>query len=375
MTTAPGVLINPQFDRSALPRSARSVLGFHQSLPGYAVTQLVEAPGIAERLGVASVHVKDESQRLGMPSFKILGASWATFRALAAWADESPDDVRGLEGLRSIVAGSELVLVAATDGNHGRAVARMAGLLGLEAHILVPRDMVTARIEALRGEGAEVTIIDGNYDEAVARSAAMADDRHVVISDTSWDGYSDVPGWVIDGYSTIADEVHTTLSARGQDEPTVVAAQIGVGAFAASVVRGFAPAGARIIGVEPTEAACLYESVRTGHPIQLEGALDSIMAGLNCGTPSPIAWPTVIAGIDTFVAVTDADAEEAMRALAQVDVVSGESGAAGLAGLLAFGPQLGLRPDDRVLVISTEGDTDPAAYARIVGYLRPAVAG
>jgi diaminopropionate ammonia-lyase len=150
-----------------------------------------------------------------------------------------------------------------------------------------------------------------------------------------------------------------------------VAAQIGVGAFAASMVRGFVPLGARVVGVEPTKAACLLESARAGRPVQLGGALDSIMAGLNCGTPSLIAWPVVRAGIDSFVAVSDDDAEEAMRALADVGVVSGESGAAGLAGLLAFGPQLGLRPDDRVLVVSTEGDTDPVAYRRIVG-ARPA---
>jgi len=367
MTTVRGVLSNSLLDRAAVTPGSDPVLPFHESLPGYAVTPLVCAPVLARRLGVAAVHIKDESQRLGLPSFKILGASWATFRALAARAGVSVGEVGGLDGLRKLMDGSGVVLVAATDGNHGRAVARMAALLGLQAHLLVPRDMTVARADAMRAEGAQVTFVDGTYDEAVTRSAALTGDRHVVVSDTSWDGYVDVPGWVIDGYATIVAETLSALAESRNPPPTLVAVQIGVGAFAAAVVRGFVPLGARVVGVEPTEAACLLESVRAGRPVQLSGALDSIMAGLNCGTPSRIAWPVVSAGVEKFVAVSDDDAEQAMRALADVGVVSGESGAAGLAGLLAFGPQLGLRPDDRVLVVSTEGDTDPVAYRHIVG--------
>jgi diaminopropionate ammonia-lyase len=367
MTTVRGVLSNPLLDRAAMTPGRDSVLPFHESLPGYAVTPLVCAPVLARRLGVAAVHIKDESQRLGLPSFKILGASWATFRALAARAGVPVEEVGGLHALRELMDGSGVVLVAATDGNHGRAVARMAALLGLKAHILVPRDMAVARVDALRTEGAQVTVVDGTYDEAVAQSAALAGDRHVVVSDTSWDGYVNVPGWVIDGYATIVAETLSVLAGSGNPPPTLVAVQIGVGAFAASMVRGFVPLGARVVGVEPTKAACLLESARAGRPVQLSGALDSIMAGLNCGTPSRIAWPIVSACVEKFVAVSDDDAEQAMRALADAGVVSGESGAAGLAGLLAFGPQLDLRPDDQVLVVSTEGDTDPAAYRRIVG--------
>ena len=371
MTTARSVLPNPLLDRPAVTPGSDSARPFHESLPGYAVTPLVSAPLLARRLGVAAVHIKDESVRLGLPSFKILGASWATFRALAARAGTPVEEVAGLDGLRKLIGGSGVVLVAATDGNHGRAVARMAALLGLQAHILVPRDMTVARLDALRAEGAQVTVVDGTYDEAVTRSAALADDRHVVISDTSWDGYVNVPGWAIDGYATMVAETLSVLAESGNPPPTLVAVQIGVGAFAASIVRGFVPLGARVVGVEPTKAACLLESARAGRLVQLSGALDSIMAGLNAGTPSPVAWPVVRAGIDSFVAVSDDDAEEAMRALADAGIVSGESGAAGLAGLLAFGPQLGLRPDDHVLVVSTEGDTDPVAYRRIVGE-RPA---
>ena len=185
------------------------------------------------------------------------------FRALAARAGTPVEEVAGLDGLRKLMGGSGVVLVAATDGNHGRAVARMAALLGLQAHILVPRDMAVARLDALRAEGAQVTVVDGTYDEAVTRSAALADDQHVVVSDTSWDGYVNVPGWAIDGYATIVAETLLVLAESGI-APDAGGGEIGVGAFAASIVRGFVPLGARVVGVEPTKAACLLESVRAG---------------------------------------------------------------------------------------------------------------
>jgi diaminopropionate ammonia-lyase len=367
-TTARTAVANHRADPTQVgPSSGEGVLAFHRTLPGYEPSPLTDAPALAERLGVAAVYVKDESSRLGMPSFKILGASWATYRALADRLGEDPERLQGISALAASLAGHELTLVAATDGNHGRAVARMAKLLGQSAHILVPRDMVSERIDAIRGEGAAVTVVDGNYDEAVAASAALADDRHVIISDTSWDGYEQVPGWVIDGYHTIVEEVLADLGVRGAEPPTVVVAQMGVGAFATAMIRGFSPSGARIVGSEPTRAACIFESIRLGQCIQLDGDLDSIMAGLNCGTPSPLAWPDLRAGLQYVATVTDEDAEDAMRALAQVGVVSGESGAAGLAALLAHGPELGLTSSDRVLVISTEGATDQAAYRRIIG--------
>lgn len=374
MTTVPATttrtaVANPHADPTEIrPQSGAGVLAFHRTLPDYRPTPLVDAPALAEQLGVAAVYVKDESSRLGMPSFKILGASWATYRVLLDRLGRKPEHVRGIDHLAALLKGHELTLVAATDGNHGRAVARMAKLLGQSAHILVPRDMVAERIEAIRGEGAKVTVVDGTYDEAVAASAALANDTHVVISDTSWDGYQQVPGWVIDGYQTIVEEVLEELALHGSTPPDVVVAQMGVGAFATAMIRGFSPRGARIIGSEPTTAACVLESIRTGGCVQLDGALDSIMAGLNCGTPSPLAWPELLAGLQFVAAVTDADAENAMRALAGVNVVSGESGAAGLAALLAHGPELGLSSSERVLVISTEGATDKAAYRRIVGF-------
>jgi diaminopropionate ammonia-lyase len=363
----PRLLANPRLNRAAVtPPDPRPLL-FHRSWPDYQPTPLREAPAAARRLGVASVLVKDESMRLGLPSFKILGASWATYRVLCQRLGVDPAETPSWDGLAAQVAGkADLTLVAATDGNHGRAVARMARLLGLAAHILVPADMVPARRQALTTEGAEVTVVDGGYDAAVAASAELADDRHLVISDTSWPGYTKVPGWVIDGYSTLTGEILTQLTQEHRPEPSVVVVQIGVGALAASIARGFRDTPARIVGVEPASADCVLASVEAGYPVRLPGRQDSIMAGLNCGSPSLVAWPEVSAGLDVFTAVEDYEAEEAMRLLARDGIVSGESGAAGLAGLLAFSGELGLTGHDRILVISTEGATDPAGYARIV---------
>jgi diaminopropionate ammonia-lyase len=303
---------------------------FHRSLPGYAVTPLVEAPAAAAALGVRRVLVKDESSRLGLPSFKVLGASWAIHRAL-----------------RERRRDSRPMLVCATDGNHGRAVARMAQMLGLEATVLVPSAMVEARRAAIAGEGARVQIVDGTYDDAVEQAAALAGPDRLVIQDTAWPGYETVPTWVIEGYATIGAEIDV--------RPDVVAVQIGVGSFAAAMVRRFA--GARIIGVEPVSAACALASAEAGALTEVPGPHDSAMAGLNCGRPSPIAWPLLSRGIEAFCAIADDRAGEAVALLARDGITAGESGAAGLGGLLAFHTDLALATDATVLLVNTEGDT------------------
>ena len=375
---APRTLVNPlAATEENLGAPSREPLFFHRRLPDYAVTPLVDAPKLAEELGVGKVWVKDESWRLGLPAFKITGASWAVYKALEArlgalgeWDD--------LDGLRARLAPSlPLTLAAATDGNHGRAVARMAKMLGLGARIFVPDDMAPARMEAIKSEGAEVVVVRGTYDEAVARSAGEANDRCLVISDTSWPGYVDVPAWVIDGYATILWEVSDELERRGEEEPTLVVVQMGVGAFAAAVARHFRSPGVaprpKMLGVEPAGAACVLASVEAGKLVHVPGPHDSIMAGLNCGSPSVVAWPVVSRGIDLFVSVDDGWPRRAMRALARSGIVSGETGAAGLAGLLALVDDgearnaLDLAPDTRVLLFNCEGATDPEAYKRIVG--------
>ena len=317
-------------------------LAFHRSLPGYAATPLVEAPAVAEALGVGRVLVKDESGRLGLPSFKVLGASWATYRALCERAGAEPGVA--IDVLRERVAADPPSLACATDGNHGRAVAWMARLLGLEATVFVPAAMVAARRAAIAGEGARVEVVEGSYDDAVERAAAT---DALVIQDTAWPGYETVPAWVVEGYATIGAEIDV--------RPDLVAVQIGVGSFAAAIVRRFAPA--RIVGVEPLRAACALASAQAGRLVQVPGPHDSVMAGLNCGRPSPVAWPVVSRGIEAFCAVSDDRAREAVRLLARAGVRAGESGAAGLAGLLAFRDELAPPADATVLVVNTEGDT------------------
>ena len=337
----------------------------HRRFPGYAPTRIVDAPGLAAELGVAGISVKDESHRLGLPSFKILGASWAVYRLLVGMLGREPEWT-DFDELRAALAPlGPLTLVAATDGNHGRAVAHMARLLGYRSRIFVPAGTAAARIDAIEREGAPVTVVNGTYDDAVRASAELAADDVLVVSDTSWEGYTDVPRTVIEGYGTIFAEVDEQLA---DAPPEVVVVPMGVGALAAAVVHHYATH-ATIVVVEPLTAACGLRSAEAGHPVEVPGPHDSIMAGLNCGMVSIIAWPVVAAGVDLFVAVDDAASEQAMRDLAGIGVVAGETGAAALAGLraaVAAGvPEL---RDRRVLVLCTEGATDPVAYERIVGH-------
>jgi len=344
---------------------------FHRSLPGYAPSPMVTLDDLAQRLGIGEITAKIESTRLGLPAFKILGASWATYRELCR---RFPDleSVTDLDAIRQRVGPASLTLVAATDGNHGRAVAHMAALLGQRAHILVPAGTSQARIDAIAGEGAQVDVIDGTYDDAIAASAAMADETHIVISDTSWEGYRDVPADVIAGYSTIFSELATQIDRN----PTHAFIQLGVGALGAAAIRAAETWDAKVIAVEPEDAACILASLRAEELTEVPGPHRSIMAGLNCGIPSPIAWPELQAGIDLDIAIPDDATREAMRALADAGVAAGETGAAGLGGLLALAAssswedvreRLGLNDQSHVLVLVTEGATDPASWESITG--------
>ena len=354
----------------------REPLAVHRRLPEYTPSPLVDLTGIANSLGLERLWLKDESSRMGLPAFKILGASWATVQALDALLVERTgrpsEDWSTLGDLAGQLAPLRpLTLACATDGNHGRAVARMARWLGLSAHILVPADMAPPRVEAIRAEGARVSTVDGTYDDAVDAAAHLSAPGCLVVSDTAWPGYEEVPTWVIAGYSTIFWEVDDALAVAGEPGPDFVLVQIGVGALAAAVVRHYRRAGVdpapRIVGVEPTRAACVMVSMEAGERVALAGPHDSIMSGLNCGVPSAVAWPLISRGIDTFLTVDDERARRAMRALAAEGVVTGECGAAGLAGLAALLEGAGATPHPtRALILSTEGATDPDAYRRII---------
>ncbi|WP_461475387.1 diaminopropionate ammonia-lyase [Microbacterium sp. HJ5] len=352
---------------------------FHRSLPGYRPTPLLRSRSLAAETGLSEIYVKDEAERLGLPAFKMLGASWATARAIQReWA---PDALLTLDGLRRAVEdGPRRRLAAATDGNHGRGVARMAALLDLECDVFVPSGTAQARIAAIEGEGARVTVDDGDYDDTVRISAHEADARTLVISDTSWPGYLDTPRDIIRGYTTMFEEVDDALAASGLPAPTHLFVQCGVGAFAAAAIshydsRGSDGGAARpaTIVVEPIDANCLLRSAEHGEVTEAPGPHWSTMAGLNCGLPSLLAWPTVQGGTDGYVAISDSRAHGAMRTLAAEGIVSGESGAAALAGLQVLledreaAGRLGLAETSVVLFVNTEGATDPVNFRAQVG--------
>ncbi|CAN5510182.1 diaminopropionate ammonia-lyase [soil metagenome] len=357
------------------PAPDRAPLDFHSRLPGYERSPLLHAPSLAAELELGGVWVKDESSRLGLPSFKILGASWGVYRALDEHIGGFEEWTRFDELAKQLAPHRPLTLAAATDGNHGRAVARMAKLLDLSARIFVPAGTASARIEGIESEGATCEVVEGTYDDAVARSAREARERCLVISDTSWLGYTDVPRWVIEGYSTIFWAIADQLSERGVRPLDLVVIQIGVGALATAAVRHFGSGvlPPRMVGVEPEVSACVLASMEAGRIVTIPGPHDSIMAGLNCGTPSVVAWPLVSRGYAAYLAVPDERAREGMRALAEAGVVSGETGAAGVACLLELlhnadaRERLGIGPNTTALVLSTEGATDPEAYKQIVG--------
>lgn len=369
------------------PRPSAAPLSFHRLIAGYAATPLVSVPSIASRVGVGRVLIKHEAQRFGLPAFKIIGASWATYRALSQRLGHIPE-ASDFGDLRAAFEPlTHLTLTTATDGNHGRAVARAAKWFGLGADIYMPAGTVRARIEAIESEGATVTVVDGDYDLAVEIAAATASDDRLVISDTSWPGYTEVPTWITEGYETIFAEIDDQLlaqeTANGSSTIDGFVVPVGVGALALAALDHWPsgpPEGPRRIAVEPTAADCLYRSMVAGEPITVPGPHDSIMAGMNCGTLSMIAWPTMRDCFDVCITIEDTHAADAMRALAGEGLVVGETGAASVGALLAAADattetetgtetlqSLGLDGDSTVVCICTEGATDPVNYHRIVG--------
>jgi diaminopropionate ammonia-lyase len=384
-----------QAERQAIPvflsaEETQPARDFHASCPVYAPTPLVPLPQLARELGVGHLLVKDESLRFGLNAFKVLGASYAMARYLYAKLGHTPEGMSfaalGEEEARRQIG--EVTFVTATDGNHGRAVAWAARELDQRAVVYLPKGSTAERVEAIRSLGAQAHVINGNYDEAVRLSEKVARERGwQVVQDTAWEGYTTIPGWIMQGYATMAAEAREQLDALLPDKkPTHLFLQAGVGSMAAAVLGHFvAEAGGEelvSVIVEPHAANCMVLSAEAadGEPHVAHGELATIMAGLACGEPNPVAWEILRDHADFFVSCPDFIAANGMRMLAapkagDPQVISGESGAVGV-GLLAalmnkpeyrgLAKQLGLNEESVVLCFSTEGDTDQDSYRRIV---------
>ena len=361
---------------------AEAAMAFHRSFPEYRVTPLAELRGLAGVLGLGGLYVKDESKRFGLNAFKVLGGSHCLGQYIGARLGVGllPYDVLTDEKTRQALG--ELTFVTATDGNHGRGIAWTANRLGQRSVVYMPAGSAAERLRNIQMFATEAAITAFNYDDTVRLAARRAGENGwVLVQDTTWPGYEEIPTWIMQGYTTMALEAVRQLE---DVRPTHVFLQAGVGAMAGAVAAFFASLyGAerpRIIVVEPDKADCFYRSAKAGEIRTVGGAMDTIMAGLACGEPCTIAWDILAAYADWFISMPDWVAARGMRVLgAPVDgdprVISGESGAstAGLVSALCSRPelsdlreQLELDESARVLCFSTEGDTDRANYRRVV---------
>lgn len=365
------------------------VRSFHKSFPEYKVTPLQSLKELSKQLGVSNIWVKDESYRFGLNAFKVLGGTYAVGKYLAERLNVDISEL-SFEKLRSNELKEkigEITFVTATDGNHGRGIAWAAYQLGQKSVVYMPKGSSEIRLNNIRKEGAEASITDLNYDDTVRLASQKAiENGWILVQDTAWDGYEEIPTWIMQGYGTIMDEAVEQITEAGVDRPTHVFLQAGVGSFAASMlgylVEKFGDQRPITGIVEPDKAACLYKSMNIGDgkPHSVTGDLNTIMAGLACGEPSKTSWGILKDYAEIFVSCPDYVAARGMRILANPlgsdpHVISGESGAVGvgLISLLAenelhehMKTALNLNQDSKILIISTEGDTDPDHYRKVV---------
>lgn len=370
---------------SDLVAQARS---FHQSFPQYSVTPLHTLPAMAAHLGVGGIYVKDESYRFGLNAFKVLGGSFAMAKYIAKQLGKDIQDMTHgyLTGTEFQNHFTPATFFTATDGNHGRGVAWAARQLGQKAVVHMPKGSTKERFDNIAAEGATVTIEAVNYDECVRIAAAEAAQTKngVIVQDTAWEGYEEIPGWIMQGYGTMAAEAAEQLHRSGVLKPSHIFVQAGVGSLAGAITGYFSNLfpedPPKIVIMEAQSAACLYQSAVAGQMQTVDGDLQTIMAGLACGEPNILSWDILRNHAAVFVSCPDEIAARGMRMLAaplrgDVPIVSGESGAVGM-GLLAAVMKdpayaqlcriLELDSSSRVLLFSTEGDTDRAQYENIV---------
>lgn len=362
----------------------RSVAAFHQSLPGYATTPLACLPNLAAGLGIEDLWVKDEALRLDLKAYKVLGASYAVGRVLAQKLGFNGPSITFTELKSQASKFHDVTFVTATDGNHGRAVAWAARKLGCRAVVYMPQGSAEVRLEAVRELGAEAATIDGNYDDAVRLAAKQARARGwILLQDSSWKGYEEIPRYIMQGYATLLTEAFEQLGAK---RPTHLFVQTGGGSLAAGLLaflcHKFGAERPFFTVVESMQADCYFRSANTGNgrPVIVSGDLNTIMAGLACGEPSAIGWKILKAHADAFVSCSDEVTRRGMRLLGNPlngddRVISGESGAVttGLVFALLNNPKykrmaqmLRLTDASKVLLFSTEGDTDPDNYRKMV---------
>lgn len=367
----------------------KSVRDFHGKFAEYEATPLHSLNELSKRLGVEKLWVKDESYRFGLNAFKVLGGAYATGKYLAEILDIdisqlSFEDLKSL-GIKERLG--NLTFVTATDGNHGRGIAWAASKLGQKSVVFMPKGSSVSRLENIKKEGAEAYITDFNYDDAVRFASQYAKENNgVLIQDSSWEGYEKIPKWIMQGYCTLIDEAIEQIRNEGYERPTHVFLQAGVGAFAGAVLGyltlKFGDERPITVIVEPEEAACIYKSAKfgDGKTHAVSGDMPTIMAGLACGEPSIVSWDILRDFANMYISCSDKLSARGMRILGNPlpgdpRIISGESGAVGI-GVISkiledddykkLSDELQLTDDSKILIISTEGDTDPDAYRKIV---------
>lgn len=372
---------------------AKQVKGYHQSFPQYTETPLVEMKHTAKRLGFANLYVKDESYRFGLNAFKVLGGSYAIGQYIAKKLDKDIAQLTFAEitSPKTKAILGDLTFVTATDGNHGRGVAWTATQLGQKSVVYMPKGSAKERLENIQKEGAEAYITDMNYDDAVRHANEMAEKNGwIMVQDTAWDGYEEIPLWIMQGYATMALEAVEQIEKNRWEQPTHVFLQAGVGSMASGVTALLAQyygMGMPIVTiVEPNEADCLFQTAEADddeiHVVT--GDMNTIMAGLACGEPCTIGMPILRDYALNYISCPDMIAADGMRILGapakgDTAVISGESGAV-TTGIVAqimanrrlagIKEQLQLTEDSVVLVFSTEGDTDRRGYEDVVWFGR-----
>ncbi|MBC2727014.1 diaminopropionate ammonia-lyase [Desulfosporosinus sp.] len=373
------------FDRMAIDKA----INFHRTFPDYQPTPLRQLSKLANNLGVGGIYVKDESYRFGLNAFKALGGSYAIGRYLAQRLNKDisqlPFEVLTSPEVKELLG--DITFATTTDGNHGRGIAWTARQLRQKSVVYMPKGSSQYRLERIRSEGAFAEITDMNYDDAVRMTAEEAQ-KHgwVVVQDTAWEGYEEIPTWIMQGYGTMSAESLEQLNTLGIEKPTHIFVQAGVGALAGSVQGYFASLfkedRPKTVIVEADQADCLYKSALAadGKPRVVGGEMATVMAGLACGEPNPIGWNILRDYSDMFVSSPDWVAAKGMRVLANPllgdpKVISGESGAVttGLISVLMMDNSfkeareaLQLDENSHILVFNTEGNTDPYKYRSIV---------